>query len=246
MKKKLVYIGIILIAAAFVAVALSGKVLNVSKLVTEKNLSVASGGFAYEQLTIANGSIVFLVAKIQGPANFYVFNDTGFSTWTGEVDTGNSPNGYLRAAALDGAGAFFTFRNVSEVLIPSTTNLYNSTPTYEYNRTGIVPAGTYYAVVDNTNGSRSSASRVNATVFQLPQTGAKGGGLSSFIYGEEIFGLTFFILLVAGIVLLIYGLIKKDSSLSGVDRAKEERKKIGLSDEQVDELYKNIKGKKGK
>ena len=245
MKKTFVYLGIILMIASFAVVALSGSIVNPGKLITQKNLTVTSAGFSYVQFTIPNSLIVFLVARMSKPANFYVLNGSGFAQWSSEVAAGNSPNGYNLATALDGAGTFFAYRNASEVLIPSTAKLYNSTPTYSYNSIGLVPAGTYYAVVDNTNGSRSSSSQINATVVYLPESSAGSGGLTSLVYDEAIIGLSFFILLIAGIIILIYGLLKKDSGLKSVMLGAE-KKKGEVSDDQIDELYRNIRKKRKK
>ncbi len=203
--------------------------------------------FSFVKFNVTNSSLLLLIGKISGVANFYVLNSTGFSEWSSEVLSSNVPNGYKYAESLVGNGIFYIFRNTTTVIIPSTDNVLNSTPVYSFNSLGIAPPGTYYAVIDNTNGSASDNYRINATVFTLPQA-SQSANLPNFVYEEAELGIAFFILFVAGIIMTIYGVFKKekDSSIKSIIPNTQNAKgnKDSLTDEQIDELYKNIKKKK--
>ncbi len=246
MKKKFVYIGIVLLIAAFASAIIGGSALNPNKLISEKNLSVSAMGFSFLSFSIPNGSAIFLIGNLTKPADFYVFNSTGFTDWSHEVGINSSIDGYNYALSLKGLGVFYIFRNVTTIVLPSITSLYNSTPAYSYNSLGYVPGGTYYAVVDNTNGSKSAGSALGAKIGYIPGSALASGKFKSFVYEEAFVGVLFFVLLISAIIIIVYGLLKSDASVAGAGVITKGKGKKGdeLSNEEIDALYKNIKKKK--
>jgi putative Mn2+ efflux pump MntP len=104
--------------------------------------------------------------------------------------------------------------------------------------------GTYYAVIDNGAGSESSSSQVNATLL-YNSGNTSGKALSNFFLKEAALGITFFILLIAGGIVIIFGFVKKDKSKDAEMQtsATTQPKQKDMTDQQIDELYKKIKKK---
>lgn len=247
MRKKIIYIGIVLLAVAVATLLLSGSIANVHGLLTEQNVTVSSLSFSAVPIVLANNSIPLVIGRFSSKVNFYFFNGTGFSDWTKLMNKSNAPLGYASALSLKGYGLLFAYLNTTSVILPYQPGVGNFTPAYFVNSSKGFPGGTYYAVIDNSKGSLSSASQVNATLLYNAQ-GSNGTAITKFIYEEAVFGITFFILLIAGIIIIIYGFIKKPKE--GMDAMQTSAKPSGsvksdIDEKEIDELYKRIK-KKGK
>ncbi len=250
MRKKFVYIGAILVIVALIILVLSGSLVSLNGVLTQANYTVSSGTFSYLSLQLQNRSAILLVGRFSAPVNFYLFNATAFSKWSAAADSANALPGYQSAQNLEGAGLFFDYRNVTSVIVPYQKGAYNVTPLYSLNVSKGFPGGTYYAVIDNTPGSPSSGSAINATILYATQgSGSSNSAISKFVYEEAAIGLAFFILLIAGIIMLIIGFIKKDKGAvmqqtpAGPVPTQRKAGKNEMSDEQIDELYKKIKKK---
>ncbi|HVA82788.1 MAG TPA: hypothetical protein VNF06_01345, partial [Candidatus Aquilonibacter sp.] len=90
----------------------------------------------------------------------------------------------------------------------------------------LLPAGNYYAILQNTG---NSSALVNVTSDVSANISSQGG----YIFG---IGILIFVLFVAGIIIIVYGIIKKPKV------APEQ-----MADQQkVDELYKDVGKGKGK
>ncbi len=250
MKKKFVYIGLVLIVAAFGLLLLAGSLLTsvASGLLAEHNVTVSSMSFSYLQVILVNQTAIFGVVSSK-PVNFYVFNSTGFAVWSTEVNSGNAISGYATAVALEGKGLLFGYHNALIGTIPYSQVLGNATPFYNINASRM-PAGTYYAVVDNTNGSASDSITFNSTILYPSQTSAAGyASRSASAIAVLASGAGFFVLLIAGIALILYGFFKKTpAQVAGMQTqaAGQAKPKGDMSDEQIDQLYKNIKKKTGR
>ena len=177
----------------------------------------------------------------QSPVDFYLFNYSGFSKWASIAYAGNAPSGYSAALSLEGAGLLYGYKNARSATVPYTSSIDNVSPFYQTNATLLNSAnGAYYAVVDNTNGSASSATQVKATILYQSKPSSLTQGQTASALGVLAAGAGFFILLIAGIILIIYGLVKKQPQTAGTQAPQQ---KSDMSEEQVDQLYKNIKKK---
>ncbi len=244
-RKKFIYVGIVLIIVAFALLIVASSMLSstIGSLFTEKNLTVGSAAFSYLQVPLSNQSAIVAMAS-HAPVNFYIFNYTGFSMWSSTVYSGNAPSGYSTALSLEGAGLLYGYKNAVSATVPYTSSIDNVTPFYQTNVTPLSAANsTYYAVVDNTNGSASSAERINATILYQSKPSSLTQGQTASALGVLAAGVGFFILLIAGIVLIIYGLVKKQPQVPGMPAPQQ---KGNMSEEQIDQLYKDIKKKSGK
>lgn len=251
MMKKFVYIGVILVVVALIILVLSGSLISLKGVLTQANYTVSSGMFSYLSLTLANQSAILLAGSFSGPLNFYLFNSSAFSKWSAAVDSANALPGYQVAQSLKGAGLFFEYRNVTSIIVPYQQGVYNVTPLYSLNVSKGFPAGTYYAVMDNTPGSPSAGHAVNATLLYATQgSTSSNSAVSKFVDEEAALGLAFLILLIAGIIVIIIGFIKKPKMMvqqqqttAGTVPSQQKTGKNEMSDEQIDKLYKKIKKK---
>ncbi len=250
MEKKIVYIGLGLIVLSIIVLLLSsGTTSSLSQSLQSsfltQNITVQAHNFASIQLNATNSSYIFVIGVMNNPANFYLFNSSAYSKWTSYIQTANSPSGLTKAISLEGNGVSIIYRNQTNVSIPSGTGFVQTTPFYAISNQSMFRKGTYYAVIDNTNGSASEANPVKASFVYLPpitNQSLASGPFSSFskqLNQEILYGLAFFILIAAGIIVLIYGLIKKPKTPGGGQPS--QQKVNPKADQQyVDNLYKNV------
>lgn len=244
MKKKLIYIGLALLVISFVLLISAGSLITstASSLLAEKNVTAGASSFTYVQAALNNQTAVFGMVTAT-PVNFYLFNSSGYLAWTSDVYSSNSPSGYKAALSLEGAGLLYGYSNTKSATVPYAAAIDNGTPFYQSNTLAGLVTGTYYLVVDNTNGSASAASAVKATIVYPSPTALQSSSSATASTIEIIAsGAGFFILLIAGIVLVVYGFIKKNPMLPGVQPI-QPKQKGDMTDEQIDQLYKNIKKK---
>jgi hypothetical protein len=257
MNKKIVIIGLLLVLASIGVLFIGGNlVLNNASLVSNQlksaNLTISAGNFSYVQLGATNASFFVLLAKLSNNANFYVFNQSGFSAWSAGVHSARGASGIRYAISLENKGAFMIYKNTST---PSVPPLVSSDPSliFAYNSSIPYPQGSYYFVVDNTNGSASSQMLMNAQFVYAPpinnqsiKSGALGSIPAALVNNELLVGGVFFILLVAGICVTLYGLVKKPPE-TPVDMLKKNTNAIPVSSKvdpkYVDALYRGV-GKK--
>ncbi|HUC39081.1 MAG TPA: hypothetical protein VL944_03040 [Candidatus Acidoferrum sp.] len=254
MLKKFVYIGLALIAVSVVLFfAAHGLLTSVAQgLLAEQNTTVANRSFSYIALPLSNES-VFVAAAASSPINFYLFNTTGFSDWTAALGTNASMNGYDDAIALEGGGLLYGYHNVVEATIPPTHGglAENATGTAVANQSFYGSAsisqglsGTYYAVIDNTNGSASSSTQVMATFLYLSPT-ANFAGKEAAALGLIVMTTAFIVLLIIGLALIVYGFMKKPKTDASGTPLPTMKDVGGMTDKQIDMLYKSV-GKKSK
>jgi hypothetical protein len=252
--KKILYIGLAMLAIAMLVLILNlSNTANItsgfSNVLVAQNITVPSDGFAPLVLNASNMSYFFIIAALNKPANIYLLNASGYSAW--KTRASSNRTGLAEAILLEGRGAFAVYANAVNVTIPPSVGL-SSTPLYILNKSGFYPAGKYYFIVDNTNGSASAGSPIQEKVVYLPPltnssmaTGAFSS-LGSQIAQEVIYGVIFFVLLVAGIVMLLYGYFKKPKNAQP-DHPVSAKLPTNADQAYVDRLYKNIeKSKKAK
>jgi hypothetical protein len=227
MKKKLVFIGLGLLVIAIVLFILSGYVLSkgFSKGVNLTNLTVMANGFSYLPITY-NGSVsaVAIYAILNNPANLYLLNSSSFSKWYNYMNlNGSAVSGYQYAQHI-GINSSYLYKNASLEVIPVNLKAGSNTGNY---------SGGIYLVIDNTKGSKSSAMQVNASVSYIPL-------VASTVLVSAALGYAVLILGLAGVILIIWGLLKKDETV----RSTEGKGATAGQKEYLNKLYKGVK--KGK
>jgi hypothetical protein len=258
-EKKIVYIGIAFIIASTVVILISGSTTSsittgLQKYLITDNITIKSGGISSTSLSIPANSFIFAFVDLNRSANIYLFNNSAYGVWKNETNTANSPTGLENAKSLEGAGAFAIYRNATNATIPSGLGSSGSTPLYSVNQSQLFANGTYYFIIDNSNGSASSGSVVKGVIEYLPPfinssfSSGVFAGLGSQLSEAVTLGIIFFVLFIVGIILVIYGLIKQPKNTSLPPPKTEQTGKLETKADQqyVDQLYKNIDGKKRK
>jgi hypothetical protein len=246
MRKKFVYIGLILLVIAvvmFIIFVITSPFSGVlSKITTMYNVSVSSGSFYDVPLSTTNAlrGLVF-VKLFNGSANVYLFNASTFQAWNSKVQGNATASGIASARTLGpGIGALIASNvNVSQITLTenlSATKANASVVGFSgFN-------GTAYLVIDNTEGSASSNTIVKGAVLYLALTQSNLSMYEGIGAEVLIIGIVEIALIIAGLVLVIYGAMKKDSdAVPGTIDAKGEASK-----EYIDSLYKNVDKKKKK
>ena len=251
MRKKFIYIGLLLLAIAvvafFVFVIASPFSSAISKIVTTYNVSVSSDGFYYVPVSVSNSIRSIIYVALNGSTNVYLFNASTFHTWSSKIQSNSTASGLAEARLLGtGIGSLIEHDvNVSQILLTdnlSTSNITETTTGFSgFN-------GTAYVVIDNTRGSRSNSTAVKGAVLYFGLTPSNLGlyqGVGFEVLGAGIFEIA---LIIAGLVLIIYGALKKDPNIEtgamGAAGKANDAAKGGPSKEYIDSLYKGVDKKK--
>ena len=222
MIKKFVYYGLIIVAIAIVIIFASGYVLTngLYKSISAKNLTTGPDSFSYFPVSYNSSTQLAIYVLSNKPLNVYLLNSSTYLTWSAYALSNKSSNGLNYVDRLK-VNSTDIFKNETYVVAPIIINNTNKTL-----------KGIIYVVLDNTPGSTSSSKLVNSTIAYLPL-----GTSKLIVYG--IFDVVAIILFVAGLIVLAYGLLKKEmiKDQSGkVVNAKDQKDK-----EYVDSLYKGVK-----
>ncbi len=241
MRKKLIYSGLLLLAAA-TAVFLSAGYVNralgggmTSDVPTViVNRTVPSNGFAYVAINTSDAQTVIVSAALSAPVNVYLFNASGFGSWQQLVSAaGGSAGGLGSARGLYQSNSTFVFEQ-TQLLLPVNASkvlpgnqLYNSS---------------IYVVIDNTEGSASSNAAVSARVMYLgldEALMAEYRGQLGYPYGTAVgMGLASILLFLGGVTLVVYGVMKKEPQAARV--AETLKNSEYASESYIDALYKDV------
>lgn len=213
MIKKFVYIGLLLILIFFVILLISStyffnQLKTISQLnpsiYTNKTIQVSSFNYSYFSIRIKNIAKFVLIAKFNNPINFYLFNNSGFNKWNNSISNNQKKlNGFIQAKSLINNGSILILKNTSLIEFPEIA----SSLIYKANLTKQASNQTYYFVIDNTNGSQSANKTILAKITYI----YIGSKLLVKVYSSmAIFGLISFIILIAGVVFIIFGALKKN------------------------------------
>ena len=262
MRKKLVIIGVIILIAGIV----------VSELVTNlvkppfyaENLTIAANGYNYAEFNFTSTDALFVFeSTFTAPMNVYVMNTSAFSSWKSILNQSTSPNGFAAALSLEGNGLVGIYKNMSTYLLDYPINYTRNVVYLDKNltRNSTVDGNlsisnsnaTYFIVFNNMNGnvSNSVPNKVDIRYIQpLSLLNLQSNhAIVNYIYISGGSLLVALILVVAGIVILVIGLIKKPKVLATEVPEVSGKVSAGKLDRKIkerDELYKSIKEKKQK
>ncbi|MGI0141479.1 MAG: hypothetical protein ACREBF_02395 [Candidatus Micrarchaeales archaeon] len=225
MNKKIIIIGVIVVLAAFIigSIAIPNALLGVANFANQ-NIVVLSHQSAFKSLYLNQTGFMVVGFQSLSAVNFYFANSSAFKTLDSYANSSLLLSQW--ATRLFGNGVYEILPNSTVGIFPY-SQLTNSTPSGAYitKNVTLLPAGTYYALFYN---PRNISATVNVTSDISTNISSQG----AYILG---IGLTVFILFIAGIILIIYGIIKKPKSPQ-VAPAQDKKK--------LDQLYKGV-GKKG-
>jgi hypothetical protein len=164
--------------------------------------------------------------------NVYIFNASAFSLWQRHMAGNASVNGLQYAKTIYPGNS--TFISASTTLV------------MPENGSAVLPKGalfnnSVYVVLDNTNDSPSSGNTVNARVVYLILDSATTTRYHMLASNQTYVGVAALVLFIAGVVLAIYGIVKKEPQSSAVQVP---TSKKAADKEYIDSLYKNVDNKK--
>ena len=232
MIKKFAIIGIVLVILAFVVGAIGASLTNPLSVFVQKNITVTAGNYSYLTMAVPAHAEFILEARAVSPVNFYVFNSSAFAKWSMAA---NLSSGISSAASLESEGALVIDPNVTYIRFPSSSN---STTSY------VAPASDflnfshdYYFVFQN-----PSVLLDNVTAIYLPPvtntTLRTDSKLRNLVYEYGTISVAVILMLAAGVIMLIYGIIKKPKAF--IDPESGKRKGDEPDKAYIDTLYKNV------
>ncbi|MDE1856056.1 MAG: hypothetical protein KGH49_02365 [Candidatus Micrarchaeota archaeon] len=219
MDKKIIVLGVIVFLAAFVIGSLVVP-SSLTGLVQFTNQTIALQPNQLTATTYYLNQTGFIILAYNSSQNldFVVTNASGYVALRGYLN--NSAALLQRASALEGNGVYEMLLNTSVGAFPSQLFPVNApVGSYLGQNVSLFPAGNYYAIFHN---------RANATAdVKLAYDVASNIGPQASKVLET--GIALFVIIVAGIVIIIYGIFRKPK----VVQATEPDKKA------IDDLYKH-------
>ncbi len=237
MIKKFVYIGLLLVLIFFIAlIASSGYLFNQiksSSYYINKTLEVNAFNYSYFSLPIQNLSKFALILKSNNPVNFYLFNGSGFNKWNNSVASNlNKVNGLNEAKSQINNGIILINQNTTLIQYPE-----SSPNVYQANLTKQKLNQTYYFVIDNTNGSKSASKNISVSIIYVYLNST----LVPIFSRMAIIGLITFIILIAGIVLIVFGILKKNKNPAQENKNEEMPEEIKKIYSDIEQKHKPLK-----
>ncbi len=211
MEKRTVMIGAIVFAISLLVWILSP---TLAPLPLEySNFTINPNSFRAANFSIPAGQSVLLVdANFSGPVNVYGFTKGAFARWASTAGTG-----LQKAEAFEGSGLLAAYTNVSEFIVNGTI------PGVGIGSNGAVAGHSIYsAKVNSSSGvnytivfenSYGPSKPVRARMAYIEPLSASqlgnGSKVSNYIIELGAIGWAFLALLLAGIGLMVYGVIRK-------------------------------------
>lgn len=229
MNKRIVIIGILLILISFLAgIVLTPNTFTSIANTSLMNLSVAQGGNAYVPFVVGANGLVSVIYNSNTKLDFYFANATAFGTLGGYKNSSLTLSQWARN--LYGNGVYEIVPNSANGIFPNFAAT-NSSLNYSYANQSLFPfaAGTYYALFENLGNQSANIQMISS----VSDSARVASGFSQVIK----IGIVFFAALLAGIILIIYGILKKPK-VAPVEPATDQKK--------VDEMYKGLEKKKPK
>ncbi len=224
MRKKIVIIGLVLIAAAFLISFLLSYVNPFMYI----NTKIPAGGFLPINFSIPSNKTPVLFAflgRFNKSINLYSFNSTAFQKWAA-LAIANPENGLAYAESMEGNGTFAILTNVTSIALGMSysRNLTNATIVYSSNKS--ISNETEVIVMQSTKGI------TNASIAYIPPitqyTLSKYPNISHAFAYISIGSVSGIIMFIAGIMLVIFGLIKKPKAKEAEKQSVEELKERDL------------------
>ena len=234
MIKKFAIIGIVLIILAFVAGGIGASLTNPLSVFVQKNITVPAGNYSYLSIAVPAHADFIFEARAASPVNFYVFNGSAFAKWSSPA--ANLSPGISSAVSLESAGALMIEPNITDITFPTSAN---STTSYVAPESDILNfSHDYYFVFQN-----PSILIDNVTARYLPPvtntTLRTDSKLRNLVYEYGAISVAVILILAAGVIVLIYGIIKKPKQLS-IDSPDGKGNGDEPDKAYIDTLYKNV------
>ncbi len=268
MRKKIVYIGLAVIAISVIAYfavgySTAGPIENAfQSIFSSANITV--GANSYNAFAVSSpgvkGNSTFLFLELTGnySVNAYMFNASGYDAWRGDVGV-NGTTGLDAAKALEGRGALMIYENVNLLYVHSGFNTTGASanvspnttrPVYTAPLINVSPAGEYYIVLDNGVPSASHSENLEAAIKYLDPTSQSAlENNPNFVTAKNSIntlgeiGAVVVIAFIVGIIVTLYGVFSKPKEPEGQHAGGPHQKT--QEEKYIDALYKNV-GKRGR
>ncbi|MGC8669918.1 MAG: hypothetical protein ACP5TL_02070 [Candidatus Micrarchaeia archaeon] len=227
MRKKVVYTGLLILVVSLAIMYLSN--ISVQHFILRRTVieNYTVGNNSYIEIPIANASdnssLVYVSVFSSNSMNYYTFNLSILNKWKAAMQTNNSANGLYYAEKFGEKNTSLIFENrtfINEILEP---NKNIST----------------YIVLDNTADSPSNSINVSA---KLESSLIPIGKL----FPIAIIDMLSVLFIIASIVIIIYGLIRKAKVDTKVLSYKTGTGSSNAGDDYIESLYKSIEKNKTK
>ncbi|MCL5680325.1 MAG: hypothetical protein M1465_03240 [Candidatus Marsarchaeota archaeon] len=236
MIKRIVYIGLFLLAISIVAYysvyssimsqTTAGYAQNITRIYDNFTLVNNSVGTFSFMSHVNNASIYVLRAS--APVDVFVLNATGYGNWKNFVSNGSSTANDLRIAkSLEGKGAVMLYENVTNATMPVSF----VKPIYVQNNSnitfGMLGQGKFYilsTLFPATNNSKATVNSTLAPSIDISQSISDARSLS-------LVGIAATLMLIVSFVVILIGILRQDKSKQNEE----------LKPEAVEELYKGIR-----
>ena len=233
MIKKFAIIGVVLIILAFVVGGIGASLTNPLSVFVQKNITVTADNYSYLNIAVPAHADFIFEARAASPVNFYVLNSSAFAKWS---SLANISSGISSAVSLESAGALVIEPNITDITFPLSSN---STSSYVAPESEILNfSHDYYFVFQN-----PSILLDNVTAIYLPpitnaslRTDSK---LRNLVYSYGAISVAVILVLAAGVIVLIYGIVKKPKQIS-IDPGTGKLKGDEPDKAYIDTLYKNV------
>ena len=241
MNKKILLIGILLIGIVVVIGIFAPS--SISSPFQVLNITIAHGNYSSMSFNITNNRTLFVILGSSNvPIDIYLFNSTGFNIWQSKV-RGSPYKGYVIANSLAMNGAIGIFHNTTALLYQNGASSQNVSSTTNgvvfYNKTSAFYGNTIFVFDNDLNNNASAQVSLNyipPTPVNAISNNSKLSGFGTQIL--EIYS-ALFIIGIIGLALIVYGLIKKDTTAIQSGGA------VSTTDiEERDRLYSKIKSPK--
>lgn len=245
MNRNIVIIGVVIVIAAIVLLFVVPS--SITPPYTYLNSTLEGGRFSSIGFNITNSTYLFLLAENSSSTiNMYIFNSSAFSAWSSMVVNSNYTNGLSAAESLKGLGTRAIFTNATYLIFPLQNGSTDGNRIYPAGNSTLNYAGQLVFVFQNQNGNTTGTGVVHSTISYIPPITKANIGqnkkIDNYLYATGGVSLGAIVAIVIGIILVIYGALKKPKDVSAQPGSIQGAKPAGTEKEmqERDTLYKGI------
>ncbi len=222
MDKKIFLIGVVsLILGIIILFSVPGSLVKFTYNNQTASLSPHSTHFV--QFVMPDNGILFMYYNSTNSTNIVLMNESAYSMLSSSVASGSL---LQQAESLEGKGVMDIAANTTALLYPSQGSSPKSV-IYQSPNITITPAGTYYLAIQNNEGYAVQAMANMMLSSDITQAALP----------FAIFGISVLVLVVGGIIVALWGIIRKRPGEPPV---------ATTSDAEVERLYSKLDKSQGK
>ncbi len=179
-----------------------------------QNIAVQPKSDFFVPIAIGNESILQIVYNSSLPVNFYLMNSTARNSLP-KINATLIGN----ATYLQGNGLIYEIRNSTHGIFPYLANISLSQKPAYWNNQTLVASGTYYIVFQNYENKTNTVfyTILNRSVSSLASSE------ESYSYGNIAMNISSTLAVIAGIILMFYGLFMKPKKVEEEEKKEVER-----------------------